>query len=114
MRVAITVTPDGNWAETVTFVREAERLGVSVVGVPEAWGYDAAGPLGYLAAVTDCILRCARRSRSSAWLCRVRRLSTTAGICGCPVREAAGRVQHLWLWGRRKDAAAAVPDEMVL
>ncbi len=34
-------------------VREAERLGVDSVWVPEAWMYDALTPLAYLAAVTE-------------------------------------------------------------
>lgn len=56
MRSAISVAPDHDWHETLPYVREAERMGVDVVWVPEAWGYDAAAPLGYLAAVTDRIL----------------------------------------------------------
>ncbi|MEM9034531.1 MAG: LLM class flavin-dependent oxidoreductase [Actinomycetota bacterium] len=34
-------------------VRDAERIGVESVWVPEAWMYDAVTPLGYLAAITD-------------------------------------------------------------
>ncbi len=56
MRSAISVAPDHDWHETLPYVREAEHLGVDVVWVPEAWGYDAAAPLGYLAAVTDRML----------------------------------------------------------
>ena len=37
------------------YVVEAERLGVDVAWVPEAWGYDAMTPLGAVAAVTDKI-----------------------------------------------------------
>ena len=40
---------------TTTFVVEAERLGAHSVWVPEAWGYDAFTPLGYLAARTSDI-----------------------------------------------------------
>jgi F420-dependent oxidoreductase-like protein len=39
----------------VDFVVEAERLGVSSVWVPEAWGQDALTPLAYLAARTTRI-----------------------------------------------------------
>jgi F420-dependent oxidoreductase-like protein len=39
----------------VDFVVEAERLGVSSVWVPEAWGQDALTPLAYLAARTSRI-----------------------------------------------------------
>src|ERR1700722_1917177 len=38
--------------ETARFVIDAESLGVASVWVPEAWGYDALTPLGYLAART--------------------------------------------------------------
>lgn len=41
------------WNDTVTLVREAERLGVDMVWSAEAWGADAVSPLGYLAAVTE-------------------------------------------------------------
>jgi F420-dependent oxidoreductase-like protein len=57
MRVAITVRADArSWAETVTYVQEAERLGVAVCFVPEAWGTDAVTPLAYLAARTERIV----------------------------------------------------------
>lgn len=42
-----------SWNDTVTLVREAERLGVDMVWSAEAWGADAVSPLGYLAAVTE-------------------------------------------------------------
>jgi F420-dependent oxidoreductase-like protein len=41
-----------DWEDQVTFVKEAERLGVDVVWSAEAWGQDAIVPLAYLAAVT--------------------------------------------------------------
>ena len=56
MRTAIQLTAAGDWDETVTFVVEAERLGVDVCWVAEAWGTDAATPIGYLAARTNRIL----------------------------------------------------------
>jgi F420-dependent oxidoreductase-like protein len=40
---------------TAAFVADAERLGVDSVWVPEAWGYDALTPLGFLAARTSRI-----------------------------------------------------------
>ncbi|MDH3500211.1 MAG: LLM class flavin-dependent oxidoreductase [Acidimicrobiia bacterium] len=55
MRVAVALGIDREWAESVTLVREAEQMGVHSVWVPEAWGYDAAAPLGYLAARTSTI-----------------------------------------------------------
>src|SRR6056297_424046 len=39
----------------VDYVREAERLGVDAVWLPEFWGYDALTPLGALAQATDTI-----------------------------------------------------------
>lgn len=53
MRVAVAV--NGVSDEDVTFVREAERLGVDSVWVAEAWGYDALTPLAFLAAKTSRI-----------------------------------------------------------
>lgn len=44
-----------DWDDQVTFVREAERLGVDMVWSAEAWGHDAVVPLAYLAAVTERI-----------------------------------------------------------
>ena len=41
--------------DVATFVVEAERLGADSVWVPEAWGYDAFTPLGYLTARTSTI-----------------------------------------------------------
>lgn len=57
MRSAIQLSADaGAWLGQVEFVQEAERLGVDVVWVAEAWGADAATPLAYLAARTDRML----------------------------------------------------------
>jgi F420-dependent oxidoreductase-like protein len=55
MRTATTVEPGRDWRHTVDFVVEAERLGLDVCWVAEAWGSDAVSPLGYLAARTDRI-----------------------------------------------------------
>ncbi len=57
MRTATTIEASGApWGETVDFVVEAERLGLDVCWVAEAWGSDAPSTLGYLAARTDTIL----------------------------------------------------------
>jgi F420-dependent oxidoreductase-like protein len=58
MRTATTVelSAGGSAAETVEFVVEAERLGLDVCWVAEAWGTDAPSALGYLAARTDRLL----------------------------------------------------------
>ncbi len=56
MRTAIALSADaGPWSDTVDFVVEAERLGVDVAWVAEAWGSDAPSALGYLAARTERI-----------------------------------------------------------
>lgn len=58
MRTATTIEALGhaNWPELVDFVREAEKLGLDICWVAEAWGSDAPSPLGYLAARTDRML----------------------------------------------------------
>lgn len=56
MRTATTVEFARSWRATVDFVVEAERLGLDVCWVAEAWGSDAPSPLGYLAARTDRLL----------------------------------------------------------
>ena len=56
MRTATTVELSGAAAEVVTLVVEAEKLGLDVCWVAEAWGSDAPSALGYLAARTDRML----------------------------------------------------------
>ena len=57
MRTATTIEGSGaNWRETAEFVCEAEKLGLDICWVAEAWGADAPSPLGYLAARTESIL----------------------------------------------------------
>jgi F420-dependent oxidoreductase-like protein len=57
MRTATTVEGSGgNWAEIAEFVGEAEKLGLDICWVAEAWGSDAPAPLGYLAARTRTLL----------------------------------------------------------
>ena len=38
------------WERGAAFVQEAEKLGVDSVWTAETWGFDAATPIGYLAA----------------------------------------------------------------
>lgn len=45
----------GGWGEAVSWVLEAERLGVDSVWSSEAWGFDAITPLAYLAGQTKTI-----------------------------------------------------------
>lgn len=56
MRTATTVEVSRNGRATREFVLEAEKLGLDVCFVAEAWGSDAPSVLGYLAARTDRIL----------------------------------------------------------
>ncbi|WP_306317367.1 MULTISPECIES: LLM class flavin-dependent oxidoreductase [unclassified Streptomyces] len=57
MRTSTTVEASGgNWRETVDFVTEAEKLGLDICWVAEAWGSEAPSALGYLAARTERML----------------------------------------------------------
>src|SRR3984957_6997333 len=57
MRTATTVEGSGgNWPEVAEFAREAEKLGLDICWVAEAWGADAPSLLGYLAARTGTML----------------------------------------------------------
>ncbi|OLZ68957.1 F420-dependent methylene-tetrahydromethanopterin reductase [Streptomyces sp. IMTB 2501] len=58
MRTATTIEASGseNWAQQADFVVEAEKLGLDICWVAEAWGSDAPSALGYYAALTDRML----------------------------------------------------------
>jgi F420-dependent oxidoreductase-like protein len=57
MRTATTIEGSGgDWPEITAFVREAEKLGLDICWVAEAWGADAPSLLGYLAARTRTML----------------------------------------------------------
>ncbi|MFI0269233.1 LLM class flavin-dependent oxidoreductase [Streptomyces luteogriseus] len=56
MRTSTTIEASANWPETVDFVVEAEKLGMDICWVAEAWGAEAPSPLGYLAARTERML----------------------------------------------------------
>jgi len=57
MRTATTIEGSGaNWPEITAFVVEAEKLGLDICWVAEAWGTDAPSLLGYLAARTSTML----------------------------------------------------------
>ena len=58
MRTATTIEASGGggWRQTLEFVLEAEKLGLDVCFVAEAWGSDGPSALGYLAARTQRIL----------------------------------------------------------
>src|SRR5947209_15071548 len=55
MRTATTIGASAG-KDAVDFAVEAERLGLDVCWVAEAWGADAPSPLGYLAARTETML----------------------------------------------------------
>jgi F420-dependent oxidoreductase-like protein len=58
MRTATTIEASGGdtWQEQVDFVVEAEKLGLDICFVAEAWGSDAPSALGYYAARTHRML----------------------------------------------------------
>ncbi|MGI5452189.1 LLM class flavin-dependent oxidoreductase [Streptomyces sp. CA-249302] len=58
MRTATTVEASGgeHWSRQADFVVEAEKLGLDVCWVAEAWGSDAPSALGFYAARTDRML----------------------------------------------------------
>jgi F420-dependent oxidoreductase-like protein len=58
MRTATTVEASAGdrWSEQVDFVVEAEKLGLDICWVAEAWGSDGPSALGYYAARTDRML----------------------------------------------------------
>ena len=56
MRTATTSRRRGRWPRPSSSSIEAEKLGLDVCWVAEAWGADAPSPLGYLAARTDRML----------------------------------------------------------
>ncbi|MEV4317189.1 LLM class flavin-dependent oxidoreductase [Actinocrispum sp. NPDC049592] len=56
MRTATTVEASSGWAEQTTFVVEAEKLGLDICFVAEAWGSDGPSALGYYAARTERML----------------------------------------------------------
>ena len=56
LKVSIGFGPTrGGWEEAVSWVLEAERLGVDSAWSAEAWGFDAVTPLAYLAGQTKTI-----------------------------------------------------------
>ncbi|HET7738134.1 MAG TPA: LLM class flavin-dependent oxidoreductase [Tepidiformaceae bacterium] len=55
VNVSVGFGPSHGWDDAVSWVLEAERLGVESAWAGEAWGFDAFTPLAYLAAKTDRI-----------------------------------------------------------
>lgn len=55
MKIATSFGSGRGWDEAVSWVLEAENLGVDSVWTAEAWGFDAVTPLAYLAGQTEKI-----------------------------------------------------------
>ena len=55
MKISTQLGYAGGFHETVTEVRELERAGLDTVWVAEAYGFDAASLMGYLAAETESV-----------------------------------------------------------
>jgi F420-dependent oxidoreductase-like protein len=53
VKIATGFGSSGGWDEAVSWVLEAEKLGVDSVWTAEAWGFDAVTPLAYLAGKTE-------------------------------------------------------------
>lgn len=53
LKVATSFGSGRGWGEAVSWVLEAEKLGVDSVWTSEAWGFDAISPLAYLAGKTE-------------------------------------------------------------
>jgi Luciferase-like monooxygenase len=129
-----------DWDELVAYTLEAERLGAAFVWSAEAWNQDALTPLAYLAAKTarirlgSGIVQAGTRTpallgMTAMTLAQISgdRFTRGLGAMGSKehnfyndayrragYEEEALRVQALWLDGRREEARAVVPDELVL
>ena len=53
LKIATSFGSGHGWDEAVSWVLEAEKLGVDSVWTAEAWGFDAVTPLAYLAGKTE-------------------------------------------------------------
>src|SRR6201991_1121828 len=53
MRIGMSLSYAGGFAETVTDLADYERAGLDIVFVPEAYSFDAVSQLGFLAAKTQ-------------------------------------------------------------
>ncbi|MEO8540232.1 MAG: LLM class flavin-dependent oxidoreductase, partial [bacterium] len=53
VKIALGFGSGGGWNEAVSWVLEAEKLGVDSVWTAEAWGFDAVSPLAFLAGKTE-------------------------------------------------------------
>ena len=84
MRLGVVVDYSEDFAAAVGAVREAERIGVDLVSVAEAYSFDAVSRLGYLAAVTE------RVGLASAILPVFSRTPTMIGMTAAGLDDVSG------------------------
>lgn len=84
MRLGLVVDYSDDFVAAVDLVREAERLGVDLVSVAEAYSFDAVSRLGYLAAVTE------RVALASAILPVFSRTPTMIGMTAAGLDDVSG------------------------
>ena len=84
MRLGVVVDYSEDFASATAAVREAERIGVDLVTVAEAYSFDAVSRLGYLAAVTE------RIALASAILPVFSRTPTMIGMTAAGLDDVSG------------------------
>lgn len=84
MRLGIVIDYSDDFGAAVPLVRQAERIGVDLVAVAEAYSFDAVSRLGYLAAVTE------RVTLMSAILQVYSRTPTTIGMTAAGLDDVSG------------------------
>ena len=104
--------------EDADFIREAERIGVSSVWVPEAWGQDAFTPLAYLAARTErialgtAIAQLGARSPAMLAMSAMSMQQLSGGRFRLGIGTSGPQVMEGW-HGVRFDAPLAVTRETI-
>ena len=104
--------------EDADFIREAERVGVSSVWVPEAWGQDAFTPLAYLAARTErialgtAIAQLGARSPAMLAMSAMSMQQLSGGRFRLGIGTSGPQVMEGW-HGVRFDAPLAVTRETI-
>jgi F420-dependent oxidoreductase-like protein len=104
--------------EDADFIREAERIGLSSVWVPEAWGQDAFTPLAYLAARTErialgtAIAQLGARSPAMLAMSAMSMQQLSGGRFRLGIGTSGPQVMEGW-HGVRFDAPLAVTRETI-
>jgi len=104
--------------EDADFIREAERVGVSSVWAPEAWGQDAFTPLAYLAARTErialgtAIAQLGARSPAMLAMSAMSMQQLSGGRFRLGIGTSGPQVMEGW-HGVRFDAPLAVTRETI-